>query len=73
MEDIGPMVVHCSDGSAKTGLFIALDQMLRDLTEESFVNILGMVYQMKKCRQSLINSEVNSIINEHLVTSLVPI
>jgi len=57
LEDIGPMVVHCSDGSAKTGLFIALDQVLRDLTEESFVNILGMVYQMKKCRQSLISSE----------------
>lgn len=57
LEDIGPMVVHCSDGSFKTGVFIALYQVLRDLTDASFVNILGMVYHMKKCRQSLLSTE----------------
>lgn len=52
-----PFVVHCSDGGLKTGLFIAIDKVLGDLKNESFVDILGMVYKMKQARQVLVSSE----------------
>ena len=53
-----PLVVHCSDGGLKTGFYIAIDKVIRDLQNESFVDILGMSYKMKQCRLCLLPSEV---------------
>jgi len=54
-----PIIVHCSDGAAKTGLFIAIDKILNNLQNESFIDILGLVYKLKLSRQVLISSEVS--------------
>lgn len=58
IEKLPPIIVHCSDGALKSGLFIAIDKVLSDLQNESFVDILGLVYKLKLARQVLISSEV---------------
>ncbi|ETE65402.1 Receptor-type tyrosine-protein phosphatase O, partial [Ophiophagus hannah] len=54
----GPMVVHCSAGVGRTGTFIALDRLLQHIHDHEFVDILGMVSDMRSYRMSMVQTEV---------------
>ncbi|NXB43992.1 PTPRO phosphatase, partial [Leucopsar rothschildi] len=53
----GPMVVHCSAGVGRTGTFIALDRLLQHIRDHEFVDILGLVADMRSYRMSMVQTE----------------
>ncbi|XP_061815715.1 receptor-type tyrosine-protein phosphatase O isoform X1 [Nerophis lumbriciformis] len=52
-----PVVVHCSAGVGRTGTFIALDRLMQHIREHEFVDILGMVSEMRSHRLSMVQTE----------------
>ncbi|XP_027555531.1 receptor-type tyrosine-protein phosphatase O isoform X1 [Neopelma chrysocephalum] len=53
----GPMVIHCSAGVGRTGTFIALDRLLQHIRDHEFVDILGLVSDMRSYRMSMVQTE----------------
>ncbi|XP_069193407.1 receptor-type tyrosine-protein phosphatase kappa isoform X3 [Procambarus clarkii] len=52
----GPTIVHCSDGGARTGVYIALDANLELNEEDGKLDIYGYVKKMKQARLGLIET-----------------
>ncbi|XP_077399781.1 receptor-type tyrosine-protein phosphatase O [Vanacampus margaritifer] len=52
-----PIVVHCSAGVGRTGTFMALDRLMQHIREHEFVDILGMVSEMRSHRLSMVQTE----------------
>ncbi|GCC33290.1 hypothetical protein chiPu_0011759 [Chiloscyllium punctatum] len=57
MERPGPIVVHCSAGVGRTGTFIALDRLMQHIQEHEYVDILGLVTEMRTYRTSMVQTE----------------
>ncbi|KAL1775745.1 receptor-type tyrosine-protein phosphatase O isoform X2 [Sigmodon hispidus] len=53
----GPMIIHCSAGVGRTGTFIALDRLLQHVRDHEFVDILGLVSEMRSYRMSMVQTE----------------
>ncbi|XP_051546505.1 receptor-type tyrosine-protein phosphatase O-like isoform X2 [Myxocyprinus asiaticus] len=53
----GPIIVHCSAGVGRTGTFIALDRLMQHIQEHEYVDILGMVSEMRSHRLSMVQTE----------------
>ncbi|RXM34878.1 Receptor-type tyrosine-protein phosphatase O [Acipenser ruthenus] len=53
----GPVLVHCSAGVGRTGTFIALDRLLQHIREHEYVDILGLVSEMRSHRLSMVQTE----------------
>ncbi|XP_062348595.1 receptor-type tyrosine-protein phosphatase O [Cinclus cinclus] len=53
----GPMVIHCSAGVGRTGTFIALDRLLQHIRDHEFVDVLGLVSDMRSYRMSMVQTE----------------
>lgn len=53
----GPIIVHCSAGVGRTGTFIALDRLMQHIREHEFVDILGLVSEMRSHRLSMVQTE----------------
>ncbi|XP_048410177.1 receptor-type tyrosine-protein phosphatase O isoform X4 [Stegostoma tigrinum] len=53
----GPIVVHCSAGVGRTGTFIALDRLMQRIQEHEYVDILGLVTEMRTYRTSMVQTE----------------
>ncbi|PIK47236.1 putative tyrosine-protein phosphatase 10D-like [Apostichopus japonicus] len=54
----GPVVVHCSDGASRTGVFIALDIMMQALDNESdTLDVYGVVARLRKDRTNMVLSK----------------
>ncbi|XP_051544364.1 receptor-type tyrosine-protein phosphatase O-like isoform X1 [Myxocyprinus asiaticus] len=53
----GPIIVHCSAGVGRTGTFIALDRLMQHIQEHEYVDILGMVSEMRSNRLSMVQTE----------------
>ncbi|CAG0882994.1 unnamed protein product, partial [Cyprideis torosa] len=52
-----PIVVHCSAGVGRSGTFIAIDRILHHLKNNDYVDIFGMVYEMRKERVWMVQTE----------------
>ncbi|XP_037837161.1 receptor-type tyrosine-protein phosphatase O [Kryptolebias marmoratus] len=52
-----PIIVHCSAGVGRTGTFMALDRLMQHIREHEFVDILGMVSEMRSHRVSMVQTE----------------
>ncbi|XP_061124492.1 receptor-type tyrosine-protein phosphatase O isoform X3 [Syngnathus typhle] len=52
-----PVVVHCSAGVGRTGTFMALDRLMQHIREHDFVDIMGMVAEMRSHRLSMVQTE----------------
>lgn len=50
--------VCVSAGVGRTGTFIALDRLMQHIREHEYVDILGMVSEMRSHRLSMVQTEV---------------
>ncbi|CAK8684507.1 unnamed protein product [Clavelina lepadiformis] len=55
-ESSSPIVVHCSNGSGRSGTFIALDRLLQEMQEKSSVNIFETVQQLRQDRMAMVEN-----------------
>lgn len=53
-----------SAGVGRTGTFIALDRLMQHIREHEFVDVLGMVSEMRSHRLSMVQTEVRHMIWE---------
>ncbi|CAH8542393.1 unnamed protein product [Schistosoma turkestanicum] len=54
--DCGPIVVHCSSGTGRTGVYIAMNILLERMKNESMIDIFGLVNQLRTQRNYLIET-----------------
>nr|XP_020139947.1 receptor-type tyrosine-protein phosphatase V-like isoform X2 [Microcebus murinus] len=52
----GPVLVHCSGGVGRTGTFVALSRLLRQLEEEQTVDVFHAVYALRLHRPLMIQT-----------------
>lgn len=57
-----------SAGVGRTGTFMALDRLMQHIREHEFVDILGMVSEMRSHRLSMVQTEVRYIPPAHSLT-----
>ncbi|KAF5292505.1 hypothetical protein FQR65_LT01650 [Abscondita terminalis] len=55
--DQRPIVVHCSAGVGRSGTFICLDRIIQQIQIADYVDIFGIVYQMRKERVWMVQTE----------------
>nr|XP_033808014.1 receptor-type tyrosine-protein phosphatase O isoform X2 [Geotrypetes seraphini] len=53
----GPLTVHCSAGVGRTGTFIALDRLMQHIQDHEFIDILGLVSELRSHRMSMVQTE----------------
>ncbi|XP_076801540.1 phosphatidylinositol phosphatase PTPRQ-like isoform X2 [Clavelina lepadiformis] len=51
-----PVIVICSSGSGRTGVFIALDRLLEGLPMQSYVDVFGTVATLRRYRPYMIQT-----------------
>ncbi|XP_008850349.1 phosphatidylinositol phosphatase PTPRQ [Nannospalax galili] len=54
--DTTPMVVHCSAGVGRTGVFIALDHLTQHIDDHDFVDIYGLVAELRSERMCMVQN-----------------
>lgn len=53
------LLYHFSAGVGRSGTFIALDRILQHIQKHDYVDIFGIVHEMRKERVWMVQNEVN--------------
>nr|XP_033808593.1 phosphatidylinositol phosphatase PTPRQ isoform X3 [Geotrypetes seraphini] len=51
-----PIIAHCSAGVGRTGLYIALDHIIQHINHHDFVDIYGLVTEMRSERMCMVQN-----------------
>ncbi|KAG5886443.1 hypothetical protein JTB14_024657 [Gonioctena quinquepunctata] len=57
MNEVNPVVVHCSPGTGRTGVVIACDIAIRDFEQTRLVDIPKIVYKIRRDRASAVQTK----------------
>ncbi|XP_071622442.1 phosphatidylinositol phosphatase PTPRQ [Heliangelus exortis] len=68
--DTTPMVVHCSAGVGRTGVFIALDHLTQHVNDHDFVDIYGLVAELRSERMCMVQNLAQYIFLHQCVLDL---
>ncbi|NWV59160.1 PTPRQ phosphatase, partial [Malurus elegans] len=68
--DNTPMVVHCSAGVGRTGVYIALDHLTQHMNDHDFVDIYGLVAELRGERMCMVQNLAQYIFLHQCVLDL---
>ncbi|CAK8684510.1 unnamed protein product [Clavelina lepadiformis] len=67
----GSTVVHCSAGVGRTGTFITMDRLLQHMQENDYVDIFGIVHQMRRHRVFMVQTESQYVFIHQMVQDVI--
>ncbi|XP_074980428.1 phosphatidylinositol phosphatase PTPRQ isoform X6 [Caretta caretta] len=68
--DNTPMIVHCSAGVGRTGVYIALDHLTQHINYHDFVDIYGLVAELRSERMCMVQNLAQYIFLHQCVLDL---
>ncbi|XP_028601411.2 phosphatidylinositol phosphatase PTPRQ isoform X2 [Podarcis muralis] len=71
--DSTPIVVHCSAGVGRTGVYIALDHLTQHINDHDFVDIYGLVAELRSERMCMVQNLAQYIFLHQCVLDLLTI
>lgn len=57
LENVGPIVVHCMAGVGRTGTFIMIHNILKNIQQKKYKNPIDVVKEMRRTRANMIQTD----------------
>ncbi|XP_034258810.1 phosphatidylinositol phosphatase PTPRQ [Pantherophis guttatus] len=71
--DNTPIIVHCSAGVGRTGVYIALDHLIQHINDHDFVDVYGLVAELRSERMCMVQNLAQYIFLHQCVLDLLTI